>query len=176
MTAQPVGSWNGSAYSGVTGLIASGDHGGDWLGTSGIITSQSSATGGHTLTSIGVAANADLARSTFGGVSVGANDTLVMYTYAGDANVDGAITGDDYFQIDSAFPQGLHGWFNGDFNYDGSITGDDYFLIDSNFPAQGAAFPTSSALGAVSPVPEPMTLAQIGLLVSVFAVRRRRGR
>ena len=73
----------------------------------------------------------------FDGETVDATAILIKFTYAGDANLDGAITGDDYFQIDSAFPTGGHSWFNGDFNYDGSITGDDYFLIDSNFAAQG---------------------------------------
>jgi autotransporter-associated beta strand protein len=155
-----LGTWNGAAYTGVTGMVARGYHGGDWLGN-GIVTTQPNATGGNTLTSIGVAPNSALSLSTFGGLSVSASDILVMYTYAGDANLDGAITGDDYFQIDSAFPQGLSGWMNGDFNYDGAINGDDYFLIDSNFAAQGAAIPTSGGLASATPltaVPEPSSL------------------
>ncbi len=73
----------------------------------------------------------------FGGETVDASAILIKFTCAGDANLDGVINGDDYFQIDSAFPQASHGWWNGDFNYDGVVNGDDYFLIDSNFPAQG---------------------------------------
>jgi hypothetical protein len=98
-----------------------------------------------------------------------------MYTYAGDANLDGAITGDDYFQIDSSFPQQLKGWFNGDFNYDGAITGDDYFLIDSNFPQQAAPFPVTGALSpggrSITPVPEPTTVALFAG-AGAFAMRR----
>ena len=30
-------------------------------------------------------------------------DTLVMYTYAGDANLDGKVDADDYFQIDTNY-------------------------------------------------------------------------
>jgi hypothetical protein len=137
-----VGSWNGSAYSGVTGMVASGYDGGAWDGA-GIITSQSNATGGNTLTTLAVAKAADVLGLTasqttlWNGQSVDANTVLVKYTYSGDANLDGVVNGDDYFQTDSAFPQNLHGWLNGDFNFDGVINGDDYFLIDSTFPQQG---------------------------------------
>ena len=104
-----------------------------------------------------------------------------MYTYAGDANLDGAISGDDYFQIDSAFPQGLHGWFNGDFNYDGVINGDDYFAIDSNYPSQGAPFPASAGAAStagvtgVTAVPEPACAGTVVLAASgILRPRRRR--
>ncbi len=175
LTAQSVGSWNGSAYTGVTGLIASGYGPNQDFSGSGIVTTQSNATGGNTLTNIGVASNSDLGLGSFGGQGVGANDTLVMYTYGGDANLDGVVNGDDYFQIDSAFPTNGHGWFNGDFNYDGVVNGDDYFVIDSNFPAQGTAIPTSDGIAGVTAVPEP---ASVGLFAAaaagLFARRRRR--
>jgi hypothetical protein len=65
---------------------------------------------------------------------------IAMYTYAGDANLDGAITGDDYSAIDfNILVPGSSGWYNGDFNYDGAITGDDYSAIDFNILAQGRA-------------------------------------
>ena len=53
-----------------------------------------------------------------------AADLLVMYTYAGDANLDGKIDIDDYGQIDSNVSKSdtVFGWFNGDFNYDGAIS------------------------------------------------------
>ncbi len=172
-------SWNGTHYAGIAGMIESGYHGGDFLG-SGIVTTQSSATGGNTLTNIGFASAADTgyAGGSFGGISVAGGDLLVMYTYGGDANLDGIVNGDDYFQIDSGFPQGLHGWFNGDFNYDGLINGDDYFVIDSNFPAQGAAFPTgggSVAATSLTAVPEPIALAPF-VLLALSLGRARRGR
>jgi autotransporter-associated beta strand protein len=182
LTSQSVGSWNGSAYTGVTGLVASGyGPNQDFGGTTGIVTTQTTATGGNTLHNIGVASNTDLGLATFGGVSVAPNATLVMFTYGGDANLDGMITGDDYFQIDSAFPNpNAHGWFNGDFNYDGVITGDDYFIIDSNFPAQGAPIPTSAGVGdasglaGIQAVPEPASIGVIGIAASLLGRRRRR--
>jgi hypothetical protein len=123
----PIGSWNGSAYTGVSGMLASG------------LIASSVATAGYT--TLGVAEASDVVGPSGGsyrGHAVDSSAVIIKYTYAGDANLDGVISGDDYFQIDSSFPAGKHGWLNGDFNFDGAIDGDDYFLIDSNFPAQGA--------------------------------------
>jgi hypothetical protein len=79
-----------------------------------------------------------LGSGTFSGQSVDATTVLVKYTYSGDANLDGRITGDDYAAIDFAIlTPTATGWFNGDFNYDGLITGDDYSVIDFVFLAQG---------------------------------------
>ena len=174
-----LGSFNGTSYTGVTGLIQSAYNGGDWAGFTGIRTDQTDAIAPNTLTSLGIAAANDLglAGGIWNGESIGAGDVLVMYTYAGDANLDGMITGDDYFQIDSGFPQQLHDWFNGDFNYDGIVNGDDYFLIDSNFPAQGssladAASPVFADFGELSrAVPEP---SSVFFGVALMAARRRR--
>ncbi len=184
-----IGTWNGSSYTGTTQLIQLGYHGGDFLGTVGIITTESNATGGNTLTNIGIAKNSDLGYATFAGQSVNSTDVIVMYTYNGDANLDGLINGDDYFQIDSGFPAHLTGWFNGDFNYDGVINGDDYFAIDSNFPAQGAAFPTSEGAGGptalpievdrshvaggLTAVPEPGAVALLAVSAASLLRRRR---
>ncbi len=141
--ASPIGSWDGAAYTGVTGLLQSGNNGGAWDG-SGIVTTMPDATGGNTLTTLAVAEASDVLgisgdeTALWNDQPVDAATVLVKYTYSGDANLDGVVNGDDYFQIDSAFPQQLHGWVNGDFNYDGVVNGDDYFMIDSTFPQQGA--------------------------------------
>jgi hypothetical protein len=97
------------------------------------------------LTTLGVADTATIfgldgsATATFSGETVDATAVLVKYTYAGDANLDGQITGDDYSAIDfNVLVPGSSGYFNGDFNYDGLITGDDYSAIDFNIIAQGA--------------------------------------
>ena len=152
-----IGSRSGGAYTGLTGLIASGRNGGTWDGV-GIITSQADAKTG--LTSPGIARAADLLGLSAGqtglweGHSVDANSVVMKYTYAGDANLDGFISGDDYSAIDfaSATP-GAFGWSNGDFNYDGIISGDDYSIIDFNLVAQGTpltgAGPAGTAGGGV---------------------------
>ncbi len=171
-----VGSWNGTAYTGLTGLVAAGYSVNQDFSGSGIVTSESSATGGNTLTNIGVASadDAGYAGGSLIGQSVASGDAIVMYTYGGDANLDGVVNGDDYFQIDSAFPTGGNGWFNGDFNYDGVVNGDDYFIIDSNFPAQGSPFPTSSGVAGLTAVPEPASVCSVLALGGLGLLRRRR--
>jgi len=159
---QAVGTWNGSAYTGILGLVQSGYAGGTWQG-SGIVTSETAAANPAVLTALAVATADQLGLSggTFGGQSVSSGDTLVMYTWGGDANLDGTLNGDDYFAIDShiGLAGSAFGYINGDFNYDGDINGDDYFIIDSNIGLGQSAtpFPSSSAMPTVSvpAVPEP---------------------
>jgi autotransporter-associated beta strand protein len=182
-TASPAGTWNGSAYTDITGVIASGRNGSAlplWDGA-GIVTSQSQATGGN-FTSIGVAQGSDLftAATTWGGQSVALTDTLVMYTYCGDATLDGRINIDDYVKIDNGIAGGLHGWVNGDFNYDGVINIDDYTTcIDANIGNQnGFIFPTAGGIeggpaGGVSPVPEPAAATLVLAMISAGLLRLR---
>jgi hypothetical protein len=116
----------------------------------------------------------------FAGQTITGASTLAMYTYAGDANLDGLIDGGDYGIIDNNVQiPGADSYFNGDFNYDGVIDGGDYGIIDNNIQAQGAPFPVSGSVGlaGVTAIPEPsacgfaiVTAAAAGMLR-----RRRRG-
>lgn len=176
----------GNTYSGITGLIQQGRNNGTsgtWSG-GGIVTSQTLATT-STLTSIGVARASDIipasasATVVWAGQTVTGTDTLVMYTYGGDANLDGKINVDDYIKIDTGIAAQLTGWSNGDFNYDGKINIDDYVIIDSNIPnaqvpffAAGGIDPSGGG-GAVA-VPEPASLLGGIGLIGLSAVRRRR--
>jgi hypothetical protein len=178
------GAWNGSAYTGVTGLVVAGRNGGTWNGT-GIITSQSTAANGN-FTTLGVATAGEVGRAggTFGGLNVSAGDALVMYTYGGDATLDGKINVDDYIRIDSGIATHSTGWVNGDFNYDGKVNIDDYTVIDTNIGTQGAQFPTGDSAGpdvgggtsGVSAVPEPATLGMLVLPALALTASRRRQR
>ena len=76
-------------------------------------------------------------------ISAGTSDAdaiVVKYTLNGDVNLDGRITSDDYFRIDSGFlaQPSNPSYAQGDFNYDDRVTSDDYFLIDSAFIGQSA--------------------------------------
>ncbi|MEA2709655.1 MAG: autotransporter family porin [Phycisphaerales bacterium] len=166
-----VGTSSGGVYGGVTGLIQSGFNEGSWNG-SGITTSMPDAASG--LTSLGIATADQAGYTLFGGISVGGSDVLVMYTYGGDANLDGFISGDDYSTIDFNFGTSADGWYNGDFNYDGIISGDDYSTIDFNYAAQGAPFPTSGAAAPAAAVAVPEPVASFLLLLAPLARRRRR--
>jgi autotransporter-associated beta strand protein len=174
---------SGNTYSGVTGLIQSGRNGGNWSGI-GVVTSQTQAMT-SSVTSIGVATASQVkgitatATATWAGQTVTGSDTLVMYTYGGDATLDGKINIDDYARIDLNANVGTSGWYNGDFNYDGKVNVDDYGIIDANVPIQGAPFFTGSGAGSLShlsAVPEPCTLwLASGLSAGAILNRRRRG-
>jgi len=194
ITGNPVGSATAGVYNDVSGLIQSGRGNGTWNGATGIVTAQSGASA-SILNSIGVA-TAQQAKglanptdtATFAGQTVTGTDTLVMYTYGGDANLDGKIDISDYGRIDFNIPLGVSGWFNGDFNYDGKIDISDYGIIDFNIGIQGAQIPTAAGIGGpgaaaavssaagiggVNAVPEPVGLS---LLAGASLLRRSRRR
>jgi hypothetical protein len=73
-----------------------------------------------------------------------------MYTYGGDATLDGKLNIDDYVRIDSGIAAGLTGYANGDFNLDGKVNIDDYTqFIDLNIGVQGPPFPQSSGISGI---------------------------
>jgi autotransporter-associated beta strand protein len=183
ITQSAVGAWTGSAYDGVSGLIQSGrTTSNNWSGN-GIVTSQTNATNASNYTSIGIATGAQVLPNTatetalWAGQTVTGTDTLVMYTYGGDANLDGKINIDDYGHIDTSIGIGLKGWSNGDFNYDGTINIDDYGIIDVNVGIQGPAFFTGAGVGGISgvvAVPEPASVLGAAVAFASLTLRRRR--
>jgi hypothetical protein len=180
ITPAAVGSATGGVYNGISGLIQSGRNGGNWSGN-GIVTTMA---GAADLTSIGVATAAQAkgiafsstATAVWNGQTVTGTDTLVMYTYGGDANLDGKINIDDYGQIDSNVTKSgsVFGWNVGDFNYDGKINIDDYGIIDSNIGMQGAPLGSSAGSAALTAVPEPASGLGICLAAVATLSRRRR--
>jgi hypothetical protein len=174
------------AYTGVQGLVQRGYNFSAWDGD-GLVTRTDDATV-RGITTLAVATPADvffIAPSDtmlWSGETVGGDDVLVMYTYAGDLNFDGLVDGADYGAIDNwvQFP-GTGGYINGDFNYDGVIDGADYGIIDNTVQLQGppigggGAFATASAMSSVTAVPEPAACG-FALLAANFLTRRRRTR
>ncbi len=112
------GTWNGSAYTGLLGLLHSGRNGGAWNGH-GIISSSA----------VPARVSPAVALVTQG------NNVILRQTYAGDANLDGVINGDDYFILDSQYAL----MKTGDLNGDGRVDADDYFIIDRNYSRHAAA-------------------------------------
>jgi hypothetical protein len=114
--------------------------------------------------------------TSFDGQSVGVNDVLLKYTYFGDADLNGQVNSNDYFQIDTGFLNNRTGWINGDFDYDGAVTSNDYFLIDNAFLHPGPTLvphaADASAAASVTAVPEPGTIG-IAALGAAFLLGRR---
>jgi hypothetical protein len=169
--AEDAGTWQDGNYTGIAGLVKAARGAGTWNGNSGITTSMADAVSG--ITTLAVAAAGDVGIDTFADQSVSPNDTLVMYTFNGDANLSGTLDADDYFAIDSNHHRSgeVFGFAKGDFNYDGAINGDDYALIDAAYFAQAGGFSLAPSAG-VSSVPEPSLLGLA--LVPLFAATRRR--
>jgi hypothetical protein len=79
--------------------------------------------------------NALVGAASFDGQPIFVSAIVGKFTYIGDANLDGQVTGDDYTVIDSNLntdPAAGKEWVAGDMNRDGIVTGDDYTVIDSN--------------------------------------------
>lgn len=106
---------------------------------------QSSTAAGHNELGFGLLTGADWLllhpATTFDAMTVLATDLLVKYTYAGDADLSGRITLDDYAQLDAGFllQPAAPAWLNGDFNYDGLVDYRDYALIDNAFAQQSGS-------------------------------------
>lgn len=118
----------------LTSAIAAARNGGLW-DLPGL---TSNAIAGAPRTTLGIilnesASGAGPLHQTYGGSAVDINCVLVRHVADGDANLDGLIDIDDYFQIDIGYARALTGFAAGDFNYSGAVSADDYFLIDAAF-------------------------------------------
>ena len=162
-------------YSGTSPLpsiksqIASGFAGGAWNGA-GITSAAAAAvaadnTNGHK-TALGYAEAS----------AVGESETavLIRYTLAGDANLDGAVTSNDFAALAANYGKSSNtSWIQGDFNYDGTVNALDFNALANNYGAApvsdelpDAAAPAAS-LGAL--VPEPTSIGLLGFGRGRFA-------
>jgi hypothetical protein len=95
---------------------------------------------------------------------------LVREHVLGDANGDGRVDANDYFQIDRGFVTRRMGYSNGDFDLNHKVDSDDYFIIDKAFLTQDVL---TAATTHATGVPEPETLALLAFGAVGLATRRR---
>jgi autotransporter-associated beta strand protein len=96
-----------------------------------------------------------------------AQRATVMYTYFGDANLDGTVDTLEFNSLAANFGGSGKVWNQADFNYDGVVDTLDFNNLAANFGKQISE--SSGGIGTL--VPEPAALSLVGL--SVLGLRRR---
>ncbi len=133
-------------------------------------------------TALGYAEASTLGLSMFSGQAMDATTSLIKYTYAGDANLDGQVDVTDLGVARDKLANQRH-WTGGDFNYDGFVDVTDLGAASrrTGKPASAARWGRDRfdvALAAVGlggqNVPEPATLASLGIVIGTLVSRRRR--
>ena len=155
---------NNGAFSDVQSLVLAG-----FGNTTGITSSTSD--GSQILALFD---NALVGASDWQGTTISANAIVGKYTYFGDVNIDGQVSGDDYTVIDANLdtdPGAGIEWISGDANLDGLVTGDDYTVIDANL---GSGSGNPLAASQINAVPEPSVCALAGASLALVLPRRRR--
>jgi len=113
--------------------------------------------------------------------NTGFNQTLVIYTFAGDYDLNGVVDALDYSIVDANLGSnlgggGVGGWQRGDGDFDGMVTPLDYAPIDANLGKGSAG---AAPLASAAAIPEP-SLILVGSLAAagcgLIGLRRRRSR
>jgi autotransporter-associated beta strand protein len=173
-----------SAAASVEDMIRAGFHGGYWLGA-GIVSSTAGAN--DWIYTLGVADNARLGLSSFGGhLGLNGNQVLVRYTIYGDADLSGSINAADFARFRAGFANEMpDSWLFGDFNYSGEVDAIDFELFLLGFHNQPDSTLTPQFAGEMitfaiangldyTLVPEPTGLAIFALLAACAGRRPRR--
>lgn len=150
----------------IASLVAAGYADGALTGDG--ITSSSAASAATSMhkTAVGYATAASVGITVFNGQSVDPASILVLYTLAGDANLDREVDTIDFNSLAANFSQGGKFWFQADLNFDGIVDTQDFNALAANF---GQSIGTA-APGVLIPEPASLALLAAGALLS----RRRR--
>jgi len=114
----------------------------------------------------------------------GTGDLVVMYTRAGDGNLDGVVNISDLGLISQFYLQTNKQWFQGDYNYDGVVNISDLGIVSQNYLGVLPAVDLTSLdvspqfladwNTVVSAVPEPGSLGVLGIGCTALLRRRRK--
>ena len=166
-------------FSTIAGYIQSGYNGGTWNGP-GIISSAAQISTNGLWYGLGYADGKD---GVVSGLSSGQIE--VKYTLLGDANLDGLVNAADFTILAANFNQPVTSWDQGDFNYDGLVNAADFTDLAANFNQADSGADVSSAdvaaldafaaaNGLLADLPDPASIASIGVLSVALLSRRRR--
>jgi hypothetical protein len=154
-----------SPFASILGNLTSGFAGGAWNGM-GIMSSVAATS--SDFDAIGFAEANALGTTSFLGQPVDGTVLLLRYTYAGDANLDGAVNTIDFNALAGSFGQGGKSWIDGDSNYSGAVDSADFNLLAANF---GLSTPLFKDLGKM--VPEPSLAGLLSGVVLIISGRKR---
>jgi hypothetical protein len=101
---------------------------------------------------------------------------LFAYTYTGDTNLDGMVTGADLYNIIGNMGRTGLGWFDGDLTGDGLVSLADLNVVTTNLGSGVVGSPPLAALFgpiAATEVPEPACLGLLALSAAALLGRRR---
>ena len=165
--------------------LLAGNNGGDWLGATGIRSSNAAADVGNFQLTYALIDNADplgfANYSTWFSHTVTAGASMGRLTYFGDASGDGVTDDFDFFLFSQGYgnaggPAGGASWLAGDFSMDGAVDDFDFFLFTQtygNASLGGGGALVGPGKGA-SVVPEPASLGLVAFGALGLLARRRR--
>ena len=108
----------------------------------------------------------------FGGITLAGGEALLRFTLFGDADLDGAVGGDDLLRARTNLGK-AGDWLDGDFDYDGRVSVRDLAMARRNF---GLSIPETAGFqsAGAAAVPEPAALVPAAAMAGLRTRRRRR--
>ncbi len=115
--------------------LVNGYSGGSWSGVEPSINSGIASSATLPEDALGYGIGGQIGINTIFGVPINVGDTVIRYTLAGDANLDGVVGFADLVELSRNYGivQSPARWLNGDFNYDGTTGFADLVALSRNY-------------------------------------------